>query len=71
MDPKRIRALGMILLLFFGGSVLFAVSKNHIKSDYKEVSSFEECVEAGYSVHEGSPPMCITVEGESFMKNQN
>ncbi len=71
MDPRRIRVLGMVLLLLFGSSILYIAAKNHTGPSYKDVNSFEDCVKAGNAVHKGSPPICITVEGESFIENQN
>ena len=71
MEPKRIRVLGMILLLLFGGSVLYVASKNHVGSSYGQINSFEECIDAGYAVRHGDPPICVTIEGESFIKKQN
>lgn len=60
--PLTILILAFLLILVY---VRFSSSSSR---DHKEITSFEECVAAGYPVMESYPERCMTEEGKSFTR---
>lgn len=65
MSLKNKKLLGgvLVILLGAGAGLLVFLNKRITK---KEISSFEECVEAGYPILESYPPQCIAPGGRAF-----
>lgn len=66
-------AIIILLLVLYGlGSIgffdgLLEKEPQNIPSENQSISSFEECVQAGYPVMESYPMQCITPTGEHFV----
>lgn len=62
MRSKYIFILLTIILLL--GAAVFYLYKNTTES----ITSFDQCVAAGYPVQESFPEVCKVKDGESFVK---
>ena len=56
-----------LVLVFLGGAVL--LQKQYRGDEKKEVTSFEECMAAGYLVMESYPRQCRTSDGRVFAED--
>lgn len=56
------RMILVVLLLVAGGAFAYTV----MRPATTEVSTFQECAQAGYPVRETAPRVCTTPQGESF-----
>ncbi len=59
---------GILVLLAIVSIVLFLVWGRENDSADSEISSFDECVEAGYPVMESYPRQCAVPDGETFIE---
>lgn len=55
----------IVLLLVAGGAFAYAM----MRPVTTEVSTFQECAQAGYPVRETAPRVCTTPHGESFKES--
>lgn len=56
----------ILMLIVIAGAILFYFQK---LANLKNISSFEECVSAGYSILESYPQQCVTPDGKKFVEN--
>jgi hypothetical protein len=56
----------LAFLLLFGGYLIFNASNNNQEPIF--ISSFEECIEAGYPTLDSYPEQCETSDGLRFVK---
>jgi eight-cysteine-cluster-containing protein len=67
MPKERIWIIILFSLLFI--AIIFLVVNNYQKeTDVQEISSFQECEEAGYPIMESYPRQCRVPGGELFVE---
>lgn len=66
---QAVLAVGAVIVLGLAGWFWYQMTQNEEESGAVEhISSFEECVAAGYPVMESQPRQCRTPEGELFVE---
>lgn len=65
MMPKNAKLIAFFLVLLIAG---IGVWNYQQKSKVKQLSSFEECAQAGYPIMESYPEQCRTPDGKSFTR---
>ncbi|OGI76259.1 hypothetical protein A3C67_03125 [Candidatus Nomurabacteria bacterium RIFCSPHIGHO2_02_FULL_42_19] len=61
--------LSVVIIIILAGGVFYVLSTRTPAPDESAISSFEECVAAGYPVMESYPRQCRTPEGVLFVEN--
>lgn len=59
---------GVLVILLVGATLFVFLNK---RAAVKEISSFKECVAAGYPILESYPPQCTTPDGKTFTGKLN
>lgn len=69
-DPKIVLIGFLVLMLAIYAVVNFSVKKlfPEVVND-QEITSFEDCAEAGYPVMESYPEQCRTPDGRNFVRD--
>ena len=62
------RSLAIIILLLLIIILFSACTAKAEKTVTKEITSYEECVAAGYPILKTYPPQCVTPDGKRFVK---
>ncbi len=65
---KHLFLFVIILIVLIGGFFLFLNKEKDIGIKDDEITSFEECVKAGYPVLESYPEQCYTADGKHFVR---
>lgn len=65
---KHLFLFVIILVVLIGGFFLFFNKEKDIGIKDDEITSFEECVKAGYPILESYPEQCYTTDGKHFVR---